>query len=270
VPETTNPQSPGIYADGITHSSCFNNITYIGQEVPTLYSAATTGESNIDPTIYGQVNPFIVDYDDIVQIVINNIDVASHPFHLHGHHFQVLYRAESEAGNWPGRNEGYLATPPMRDTVAVMPNSYVVLRFKADNPGVWLFHCHIEWHVEMGLTATVIEAPDRLRGMTFPDDHIDACKKSGTPYQGNAAGNTQNYTDTTGFLTVPPTNYSGCVLFRLVLFTRPSCFLTLGHCLPPPLSYAVCTPCVSFLLSSATCFLLAREIQIRPKSYEPH
>jgi iron transport multicopper oxidase len=99
----------------------------------------------------------------------------------------------------------------MRDTIAVMPNSYVVLRFKANNPGVWLFHCHIEWHVEMGLTATVIEAPDRLRGMTFPDDHIAACNASGTPYQGNAAGNTQNYTDTTGMLTVPPTTYSGCV-----------------------------------------------------------
>ncbi|KAL2129366.1 hypothetical protein VTI74DRAFT_7903 [Chaetomium olivicolor] len=189
--------------------SCFNNITYINQQVPTLYSAATTGDNNTNPVVYGQVNPFIVDYNDTVQIVVNNIDSASHPFHLHGHHFQVLSRPASGVGPWPGKDENYYSNPPSRDTVSVMPNSYTVLRFKANNPGVWLFHCHIEWHVEMGLTATVIEAPDRLRGMTFPDDQIEACKKMGIPYQGNAAGNTQNVTDTAGMVTVPPTSYSG-------------------------------------------------------------
>ena len=189
--------------------SCFNNLTYISQTVPTLYSAATTGDSNTNPIIYGQVLPFIVNYGDTVQIVVNNIDAASHPFHLHGHHFQVLDRPASGTGNWPGRDVNYASKPPMRDTVAVMPNSYVVLRYKAQNPGVWLFHCHIEWHVEMGLTATIIEAPDRLKGMKFPDDHIDACKKMDIPYQGNAAGNTQNYTDTSGMATVPPTVYNG-------------------------------------------------------------
>ncbi|KAK4144293.1 multicopper oxidase [Dichotomopilus funicola] len=204
--------------------SCFNNLTYINQQVPTLYSAATTGDSNTNPVVYGQVNPFIVDYDNTVQIVVNNIDNASHPFHLHGHHFQVLYRAPSSAGLWPGRDENYTAVPPMRDTVAVMPHSYAVLRFRANNPGVWLFHCHIEWHVEMGLTATVIEAPDRLRNLTFPDDHIDACKKTGTPYQGNAAGNTQNVTDTTGYVTVPPTTYNGYVLSSIpVQMVIPPC-----------------------------------------------
>jgi iron transport multicopper oxidase len=97
----------------------------------------------------------------------------------------------------------------MRDVVAVNANSFVVIRFKATNPGVFLFHCHIEWHVEMGLTATIIEAPEKLRGISFPDDHIQNCKLQGIPFQGNAAGNTQNFTDTTGFNTVPPTVYTG-------------------------------------------------------------
>ncbi|KAL2264684.1 hypothetical protein VTJ83DRAFT_7194 [Remersonia thermophila] len=189
--------------------ACFNNLTYIGQLVPTLYSAATTGTDNSNPVVYGQVNPFIVNHNAIVQIVINNFDTSAHPFHLHGHHFQVVYRAPSEAGVWPGRDENYTQVPLRRDTVTVQPNSYVVLRFKADNPGVWLFHCHIEWHVEMGLTATIIEAPDVLRGMTFPDDHIAVCNKSGIPTEGNAAGNTVNYTDTTGMQTVPDEEYTG-------------------------------------------------------------
>jgi iron transport multicopper oxidase len=209
-------------------SSCFNNVTYISQKVPTLYTAATTNDSNTNPVVYGQVNPFIVDYDNTVQVVVNNIDNATHPFHLHGHHFQVLARGPSGAGNWTGRDENYASNPPVRDTVSVMPHSYVVLRFKANNPGVWLFHCHIEWHVEMGLTATVIEAPDRLRNMTFPNDHIAACNKTGTPYQGNAAGNTQNFTDTSGFITVPPTTYNGWVVFSISLSLALSCPLSLS------------------------------------------
>ncbi|KAM7217794.1 putative iron transport multicopper oxidase FET3 [Rhypophila decipiens] len=189
--------------------ACFNNVTYIGQKVPTLYTAATTGNNNTDPTIYGQVNPFVVKYGDIVQLVVNNLDAAGHPFHLHGHHFQVLDRPKSGTGKWPKRDTNYASSPNLRDTVAVDAKSYAVLRFKAENPGVFLFHCHIEWHVEMGLTATIIEAPDKLAGMSFPTDHINNCQIQNIPYQGNAAGNTQNYTDQTGFITVPPTTYNG-------------------------------------------------------------
>jgi iron transport multicopper oxidase len=79
-----------------------------------------------------------------------------------------------------------------------------VLRFKADNPGVWLFHCHIEWHVIMGLTATIIEAPQELSGLKIPADHLAACQAQGTLTAGNAAGNTNNYTDLTGANVYPP------------------------------------------------------------------
>ncbi len=91
-----------------------------------------------------------------------------------------------------------------RDTVAVNPGSYVVLRFLAENPGVWLFHCHIEWHVIMGLAATIIEAPEELCGLPIPDDSQAACAAQNIPIAGNAAGNTKNLTDMTGANTVPP------------------------------------------------------------------
>ncbi|KAK4201637.1 putative iron transport multicopper oxidase FET3 [Triangularia verruculosa] len=191
--------------------ACFNNLTYIDQKVPALYSAATTGEDNTNPVVYGQINPFIVNFGDVVQIVVNNQDAATHPFHLHGHHFQVLDRPKTGTGDWPARDTNYNQKPPKRDTVTVMAHSFAVLRFTADNPGTWLFHCHIEWHVEMGLTATIIEAPDRLRNFTFPQDQLDACNKMGIPVSGNAAGNTQDYTDTTGMVTVPPTIYNGAM-----------------------------------------------------------
>ncbi len=195
--------------------ACFNNITYINQPTPALYTAATTGDNNTNPLIYGEINPFIVRSGEIVQIVVNNLDEADHPFHLHGHHFQILDRGKSQQGKWSGNDGNYISKPNKRDTVSVNGGSYAVLRFKADNPGVWLFHCHIEWHVEMGLTATVIEGPETLKGLTFPEDHINNCKIMNIPYQGNAAGNTKDYTDTTGFITVPPTSYFGYVPLSL-------------------------------------------------------
>ncbi|EJT80405.1 iron transport multicopper oxidase FET3 [Gaeumannomyces tritici R3-111a-1] len=196
--------------------ACFNNQTYIPQKTPVLYTAATVGEHNTNPLVYGQVLPFIVPYGRVVDIVVNNIDAAIHPFHLHGHHFQVLERPGHNAGVWQGRSHGFNKKPPMRDVVHVNANSYAVLRFKANNPGVFLFHCHIEWHVEMGLTATIIEAPERLRGKTFPSDHTAACQKQGRPLSGNAAGNMANPLDTTGFVTVPDTVYNGAMYTPIV------------------------------------------------------
>jgi iron transport multicopper oxidase len=171
--------------------------------VPSLYTAFTTGSSNTNPEIYGAINPFVVNKGDIVQIVVNNLDAAIHPFHLHGHQFQVCARPGSGKGVYTGSGRNFPAVPPKRDTIAVHGNSYAVLRFQANNPGVWLFHCHIEWHVIMGLTATIIEAPQELAGLTVPADHLAACQAQGLPTAGNAAGNTQNYTDLTGANTVP-------------------------------------------------------------------
>ncbi|KAF6839540.1 multicopper oxidase [Colletotrichum plurivorum] len=190
--------------------SCVNGSPYVDQKVPTLYTAATTGEDNTNPLVYGAIHPFVVSYGDIVDIVVNNRDAAIHPFHLHGHHFQVVRRPASGTGDWPGVDRARLnQKPPRRDTVSVMGNSHAVLRFEAKNPGVYLFHCHIEWHVEMGLTATIIEAPERLRNLTIPDDHKAACKHLNIPTAGNAAGNTLNPLDPTGMNTVPNPNYIG-------------------------------------------------------------
>ncbi|KAJ8951038.1 hypothetical protein NQ314_007738 [Rhamnusium bicolor] len=38
-----------------------------------------------------------------------------------------------------------------KDTIAVPNNGYVVLRFRADNPGFWLFHCHFLFHIVIGM-----------------------------------------------------------------------------------------------------------------------
>ncbi|KAI1372947.1 putative ferroxidase [Hypoxylon crocopeplum] len=187
--------------------ACFNGSTYIAQKVPALYSAASLGDNNTETAAYGPIGAFVVEYGEVLEIIINNNNDAIHPFHLHGHQFQVLARPESQAGNW-STDVSLNDVPPRRDTVAVNAKSFAVFRIKADNPGVFLFHCHVEWHVEMGLTATLLEAPDRLLDYTIPQDHLDACDAMGIPTTGNAAGN-EDWDNTDGFVTVPPTEYTG-------------------------------------------------------------
>lgn len=35
-----------------------------------------------------------------------------------------------------------------RDTFTIPEQSHVVVRFRADNPGMWILHCHVAWHLE--------------------------------------------------------------------------------------------------------------------------
>lgn len=153
----------------------------------------------MNPVIYGpNTNAFILGKNQVIEIVLNNNDPGKHPFHLHGHNFQAVVRSAANASSYVG-NETLPAVPMRRDTFMVQPNGNIVLRFRADNPGVWLFHCHVEWHVVSGLVATMIEAPEDLqKSLTIPEDHLEACKAQNIPIAGNAAGNTKNLLDLNG------------------------------------------------------------------------
>ncbi|KAH8699074.1 multicopper oxidase-domain-containing protein [Talaromyces proteolyticus] len=110
-----------------------------------------------------------------IDFVVNNLDEGAHPFHLHGHNFYVIAVHESTHG-WGSYNPwdeksriaaGYISTADsdsydlnqavLRDTVQIPRRGYAVLRFRADNPGVWLFHCHVMWHLAGGM-AMVVDA----------------------------------------------------------------------------------------------------------------
>jgi iron transport multicopper oxidase len=77
--------------------------------------------------------------------------------------------------------------PTTRDTVTVPAEGYLVIRFKADNPGAWFFHCHVDWHIPAGLASTFITAPE-LVNKTLPHKFQHLCTAMGFPASGNAAG----------------------------------------------------------------------------------
>ncbi len=67
-----------------------------------------------------------------------------HPIHLHGHSFRVLTRN--------GANEPH---QPWQDTVLMESGDQVEIAFVADNPGDWMFHCHILEHQMSGMMGVV-------------------------------------------------------------------------------------------------------------------
>lgn len=138
----------------------FNDITYVAPKVPTLYTTLSTGANATNPLIYGHdTNPFVLGQNQVVEIILNNDDPGKHPFHLHGHAFQVVARSEEEAGFFDSNNSTqteFASTPMRRDTVLVRPNGHIVLRFQSNNPGVWLFVSHVPLSSPLLLLSTEI------------------------------------------------------------------------------------------------------------------
>ncbi|CAD6230692.1 unnamed protein product [Miscanthus lutarioriparius] len=93
-------------------------------------------------------------YNSSVELVLqdtNLLSVESHPFHLHGYNFFVVGRG---LGNFdPAKDPAKynLVDPPERNTVGVPAGGWTAIRFRADNPGVWFLHCHLEVHTSWGL-----------------------------------------------------------------------------------------------------------------------
>lgn len=95
-----------------------------------------------------------------------------HPIHLHGHDFFVVGQGtgtydESTANlNWNN--------PVRRDTATLPASGWLAIAFSSNNPGAWLMHCHIAWHIGEGLGMQYVEAPDQV---VFPnkDDFAKTC-----------------------------------------------------------------------------------------------
>ncbi|KAI9721597.1 MAG: hypothetical protein M1828_005087 [Chrysothrix sp. TS-e1954] len=206
----------------------FNDITYVPPKVPTLYSSLTTGSLATNPKVYG-VNsiPFVLAHNQVVEIVMNNFDTGRHPFHLHGHDFQAVARSPENGGVYDPRNATLARIPMRRDVFVVQPLGNFVLRFRSDNPGIWLFHCHIQWHTDSGLVATMIEAPLSLQqNLEIPQAHRDICYKSQTPMEGNAAGNTKRLLDLSGANVSPaplPAGFTPSGIVALVFSALSAC-----------------------------------------------
>ena len=68
-----------------------------------------------------------------------NLTQYHHPIHLHGHTFTVLDSNKQRI------------EPFHTDTVLLGQNETARIAFVADNPGRWMYHCHVIEHLKTGL-----------------------------------------------------------------------------------------------------------------------
>ncbi|EAQ91617.1 hypothetical protein CHGG_03552 [Chaetomium globosum CBS 148.51] len=107
--------------------------------------------------------------------VVQNTFALPHPIHLHGHDFLVLgtgagtFDAATMVGQLNFNN-------PIRRDVEQMPGGgWLVMAFRTDNPGCWLMHCHIGWHVAMGLGVQFLERKADIMSLMHLDQMQPNC-----------------------------------------------------------------------------------------------
>ncbi|RVW17398.1 Laccase-1 [Vitis vinifera] len=142
---------------------------------------------------YTGVNPFtsnmntqfgtkllVVPYGSSLEIVMQGtsfLSVENHPIHFHGHNFFIVGRG---FGNFDVNKDPQnynLVDPPERNTVAVPTGGWAAIRFKADNPGVWFIHCHLEEHTSWGLAMGLVvqNGPNPSQCLLPPPADLPSC-----------------------------------------------------------------------------------------------
>ncbi|CAK8537867.1 unnamed protein product [Lathyrus sativus] len=180
----TNPNSLRCQGpSGTRFAASINNNSFVLPTTTSLMQAYYQGVQGVFTTDFPPVPPIQFDYTGNVprglwtpikgtklykvkfgsniQIVLQDtsiVTIEDHPMHVHGFHFFVV---GSGFGNFNPRTDPArfnLVDPPVRNTIGTPPGGWVAIRFKADNPGIWFLHCHIDSHLSWGLaTALLVE-----------------------------------------------------------------------------------------------------------------
>jgi FtsP/CotA-like multicopper oxidase with cupredoxin domain len=113
---------------------------------------------SINGHLWPDVPMYLVEEGDVVLFRIENHSGEVHPMHLHGHHAVVVSRDGEPA----------TGSPWWVDSVDVENDETVEIAFVADNPGIWMDHCHNLKHAAQGLVAHLMYSgvtdPYRLGG----------------------------------------------------------------------------------------------------------
>ena len=112
----------------------------------------------INGSLFPDVPMFHVQQGDVVRMTISNDSGDVHPMHLHGHHAVVLSRDGVASSG----------SPWWVDSLDVADGETYEIAFVADNPGIWMDHCHNLDHAQDGLVAHLayagVDEPYRVGG----------------------------------------------------------------------------------------------------------
>lgn len=85
-----------------------------------------------------KTDPILVSPNKRYRWTLDNQSGEAHPVHLHRHTFEIV------------KYDGQPMSGVMKDVVVVPPWKQVEIDVVADHPGVSLFHCHQQFHMDMG------------------------------------------------------------------------------------------------------------------------
>ncbi|KAL7583556.1 hypothetical protein Lser_V15G42705 [Lactuca serriola] len=179
-----NQTCGGIFGQRMAAS--MNNHSFVSPSTISMLEAFFRNVSGIYTTDFPNQPPIVFDYtntsnsfnqtlmttpkstsvkklkfNSTVQIVFQNtalVGIENHPMHLHGFNFYILAQG---FGNYDPINDPRkfnLVNPQERNTIGVPTGGWAAIRFRANNPGVWFIHCHLDVHLPWGLaTAFLVE-----------------------------------------------------------------------------------------------------------------
>ncbi|KAJ7642929.1 yellow laccase [Mycena rosella] len=127
-----------------------NGDSFTPPTVPVLLQILSGAQSATDLLPTGSV--FTLPPNSVVELSIPGGSAgAPHPFHLHGHNFFVIKSAGNDTYNFDN--------PVIRDVVSTgtATTDNTTIRFVTDNAGPWILHCHIDFHLELGLAIVFAE-----------------------------------------------------------------------------------------------------------------
>ncbi len=93
---------------------------------------------------FSQAEPIRLKLGERVRFTLINDTMMEHPIHLHG--------------LWSELENGQGEYRPYKHTVIVQPGEKLSYLVTADAPGMWAYHCHLLYHMEMGMFRTVVVA----------------------------------------------------------------------------------------------------------------
>ena len=117
-------------------------ITGVDVELSAVLTGGMMGYTwGINGRTYSERQPLPITEGQRATITFTNQTMMWHPMHLHGHTFQML----DSSGGLRAR----------KDTTIVLPMQRVTVALVADNPGVWLLHCHNTYHMDAGMMTSL-------------------------------------------------------------------------------------------------------------------
>jgi len=113
------------------------------ERVPLVFRKKFAGSRWVDNwTINGKgfpkTDPILVQANGRYRLVFDNQSDEAHPLHLHRHTFELR------------RIAGAATSGVYKDVVVVQPMSQMEVDVIANNPGLTLFHCHQQMHMDYG------------------------------------------------------------------------------------------------------------------------